>query len=509
MLPVKQESIRLRFLFSQNDLPVIDIIEKNLPVLTQQALDALMNANYPPYLFRYGNNLVRLVTGENDQLHLDILNKSKLRHELARCAIFRIYRRKQWEVDLPPIYVIDDILAHPNPPFPVISRILTAPIFSEEGKIQTKSGYSPVTGYYLRIQDGTKVSAVPENPQEDHIRRAKEIIDELLFDFPFIDKSEKAHATCLFLSPFVRPMITGFEPVFVIEAPSPGTGKTLLAQALAYPSTGRLLEAMSEGRNDEEMRKRITAKLIKSPTHVFIDNVRHQIAYSSLASAITAGIWEDRILGGSRTVQVPVTSTWVITGNNPSLSSEMARRCVRIRLDTGREQPWLRNPSEFKHQNLIEWTRKNRGQLIWAALVLVQNWIAKNRPRPTGNPTMGMFEEWCNTMGGILEINNIPGFLLNINDVYTDSDVEIAVWRSLTEAWWQTFGKDMVGAAELHDLVVRKDIPLELGSGSDRSQKIRLGIQISKMRQRQFGQYRIIFANKRNHAQNWRLEPVL
>jgi hypothetical protein len=303
-------------------------------------------------------------------------------------------------------------------------------------------------------------------------------------------------------------MINGFEPVFVIEAPSPGTGKTLLAEVLAYPSRGTLLEAMSEGRNDEEMRKRITAKLIKSPTHVFIDNVRHQIAYSSLASAITAGMWEDRILGASRTVRVPVTSTWVITGNNPSLSSEMARRCVRIRLDTGREQPWLRDPSEFKHQNLIHWTKKNRGQLIWAALVLVQNWLSKRRPIPPGNPTLGMFEGWCNTMGGILEVNSIPGFLLNLNDVYTASDVEIAVWRSFTEAWWQAFKAGEVGAAELHGLVIKGEIPIDLGSGNDRSQKISLGIQIKNMRGRQFGHYRIIPAKQRNHAQNWKLAPV-
>ena len=65
-------------------------------------------------------------------------------------------------------------------------------------------------------------------------------------------------------------MISGPSPVYVIEASSPGNGKTLLAQVLAYPSTGKIIEAMSEGRNDEEMRKRITAKLMRSPNFVFI-----------------------------------------------------------------------------------------------------------------------------------------------------------------------------------------------------------------------------------------------
>jgi hypothetical protein len=185
----------------------------------------------------------------------------------------------------------------------------------------------------------------------------------------------------------------------------------------------------------------------------------------------------------------------------------MARRCVRIRIDTGREQPWLRDPSEFKQQDLLEWVKMNRGQLIWAGLVLVQNWIANGRPMPV-NKNMGMFEQWSQVMGGILEINGIKGFLDNMNELYCASDIEISLWRSFTEAWWQAFGKAEVGAAELYQLVLDKDIAIELGSGSDRSQKIRLGIQISKMRQRKFGQLRIVFAKQQNHAQKYRLEQV-
>ena len=489
-------------------LPQIDIKDKNLPIITKQAWEALIAANDPPYLFIYANCIVRLVISEKGQIVIDRLDNSKMRHELARCAIFRTFKNGEFEVDLPPIWVVDDIFAHPNPPFPALSRIITAPIFSKQGELQTEPGYSPLTKCYLNLNDNFEIPEVPDIPKADDVHQAKEIIDELLCDFPFVGQSEKTNAFILLLSTIVRLMIRGPVPVYVIEAPSPGTGKTLLAQVLAYPSTGKIIEAMSEGRNDEEMRKRITAKLMRSPTHVFIDNVQHKIAYSSLASAITAGQWEDRIIGESRTVCLPVNSTWILTGNNPSLSSEMSRRCVRIRIDTGREQPWLRDPSEFKHQDLLEWVKMNRGQLIWAGLVLVQNWLSKSKPLPVKNKTMGMFEQWCQVMGGILEVNGIQGFLDNLNDMYTASDIEISVWRSLTEAWWHAFGTDEVGAADLSQLVLDKDIPIDLGSGSDHSQKIRLGKKISKMCQRQFGQLRIVFAKQQNHSQKYRLERV-
>jgi hypothetical protein len=88
----------------------------------------------------------------------------------------------------------------------------------------------------------------------------------------------------------------------------------------------------------------------------------------------------------------------------------------------------------------------------------------------------------------------------------TAQDIEISVWRSFTEAWWQTFGPAEVGAAELYQLVLDKDIPIDLGSGSDHSKKIRIGKKTSKMCQRLFGQLRIVFAKQQNHAQKYRLE---
>jgi hypothetical protein len=181
---------------------------------------------------------------------------------------------------------------------------------------------------------------------------------------------------------------------------------------------------------------------------------------------------------------------------------------VRIRLDTGQEQPWLRNPEGFKHKNLLSWVKENRSQLIWAALVLIRNWVSKGKLLPADIPTMGMFEEWCQVMGGIFMVNGIEGFLGNLHELYTVSDLEVAVWRSFTKAWWQAFGPDEVGVADLYYLVHDKDIPIDLGSGSDHSQKIRLGKKISNMRQRKFGRLRIVFAKQQNHSQKYRLELV-
>jgi putative DNA primase/helicase len=123
-------------------LPQIDIKDKNLPIITKRAWDALIASNSPPYLFYYGNHIVRLVKREKGQILIDSLDKNKLRHVLARCANFRIFKSDEFEICPPPPYIIEDMLACPNYPLPRLSRIVNAPIFSKEGKLHLTPGYS-------------------------------------------------------------------------------------------------------------------------------------------------------------------------------------------------------------------------------------------------------------------------------------------------------------------------------------------------------------------------------
>jgi hypothetical protein len=55
------------------------------------------------------------------------------------------------------------------------------------------------------------------------------IVDDLLIDFPFVSDPDRAHAVALFLLPFVRELIAGPTLLHLIEAPTMGSGKGLLA----------------------------------------------------------------------------------------------------------------------------------------------------------------------------------------------------------------------------------------------------------------------------------------
>ena len=181
---------------------------------------------------------------------------------------------------------------------------------------------------------------------------------ELLGDFPFVSDAERAHALALLLLPLVRGLVDGPTPMHVIDKPAPGTGGSLLAELVVLVATGRRSASMTEGRDEDEWRKRVTAKLLGSPPVFHLDNIRRPLDSAALASALTASSWGDRLLGQSTTVEVPITCTWIATGNNIALSAEMTRRSVRIRIDARTDRPWLR--SGFRHADIRKWARERR-----------------------------------------------------------------------------------------------------------------------------------------------------
>src|SRR4029434_2922310 len=94
----------------------------------------------------------------------------------------------------------------------------------------------------------------------------------------------------------------------------------------------------------------------------------------------------------------------------------------------------------------------HRSELVWAALTLIQAWIAAGKPE--GEIVLGMFEDWSQVMGGILSVAGIPGFLANLHEFYDESDTEGTAWRAFAAAWWVKFGDDddHVAEAKVADL---------------------------------------------------------
>ena len=119
------------------------------------------------------------------------------------------------------------------------------------------------------------------------------------------------------------------------------------------------------------------------------DNVEVPTEFPSLASALTAHVWQDRV-GMSDNVILPQRATWAVTGNNVTLRGDMPRRTYVIHLDAEQARPWLRNTDAFRHPDLLKWVSANRGPLVGALLTLARAWFAAGKPDTTA-PVIGGF----------------------------------------------------------------------------------------------------------------------
>lgn len=136
-------------------------------------------------------------------------------------------------------------------------------------------------------------------------------------------------------------MIGGPTPLHLVEAPSRGHGKGLLAEVAAIIACGREAEVMAPAGDSDELKKRVTAHLVAASPMILLDNLV-ELRAPSLAAVLTATTWSGRILGESRMVRLPNRATWVATGNNARQSP--APLACSSEPATSRCQEWLRSP---------------------------------------------------------------------------------------------------------------------------------------------------------------------
>ncbi len=476
---------------SNGHLRTIAVTGRHLRDIVRDSWDALALADGPPSLFEYGGTVAEVRRSDkHGRLKIEPLSTARLKGRLDRSANFMKWSRdrKRLVPARPPTDVVEDMLAL-ELPLPPLSGIAGAPVFDESWTLVDAPGYQPSTRLFYD-PNGCSPPPVQDAPSDDDVGRARSLLlEEWLDDFPFVENSSRSHAVAALLSRVLRNRIDGPTPLFAVDAPTAGSGKTLLVESVGLVATGSSPAAMSLPRRDEELRKQITSSLLGGAPIVLLDNVTHTLESGVLAAALTSRTWSDRLLGKSETVSVPNNCLWIATGNNLDFGSEIARRTAWIRLDPKVDRPWER--SGFKHYPLGAWVVENRGRLLWALFILVRHWLAAGSPLWQGRP-LGSFESWCRVVGGILDSAGIPGFLENRPELYRHVDQESEEWRAFVQAWWSVHRDHRVKAAELLPLVKEHDLVPSLFASArdgtnDRAMSLRLGKALSARRDRAFG----------------------
>lgn len=481
------------------ELPGIQVNNRQLREIVTDAWNAIHRANLPgggicqqaPFVFQRSGRLVRLVTGESGA-EIDEMNEAAVFGLLARAANWFKALEKSI-VQTPPVRdAARDMLAYPDASLPILEGVISTPVFGRRGDLITEDGYHVEDRLWMACDGGLDWGEVPMMPAAEEIAAARELFfEDLLVNFPFVDASDRAHAVAAMILPFIRRLIVGPTPMHLIEAPTMGSGKGLLANLISILATGAACESRTLPESEDEIRKMLTAELMRGRPAILLDNAndRKQLHSSSLASVLTSIRWTDRKLGESSMASLPNNALWLMTANNPNLHLELTRRCVRVRIDPRVDRPWKR--SGFKHPDLADWAKENRAALVRAMLTLIRAWLAAGRPP---HPIrLGSFEMWSVTIGGILDVAGIPGFLASLDQLYEAADIEGQMWREFTGAWWEAFRDQPKKVGELNDFCEAQELMLRVrGDGSAKSQQTRLGSALSSQRDRVFDGRRIV-----------------
>lgn len=357
-----------------------------------------------------------------------------------------------------------------------LEYVYRSPVYGEDWQLYTQRGYQKSCKAWI----GTSEFELAK-PME--LEDAKNEIEMMIQDFPFADQASKTHTIMALVTSFIRPKYD-LCPLIFITAPTAGTGKSLLATLFGIITDGVEPKMHSAPDNQEEWRKQITTILLRHPSTIVLDNV-NDIDSPALASVLTTRVWGDRYLGTNTEVRLPNRAIWIATGNNPTLSEELTRRVVSVRMVATCERPADRS---VKIPDLKRYVLERRTQIATACLSLVHHWIQAGRP--IVDLSFGSFQEWATLTGSIAAHAGYTGALTNADTIVSDDALEL---RQLVAAWADIPPKRTGATArDLEEICAEEDILGSVrNSGAPHVRARKIAAYVARSADRVIGNWRI------------------
>jgi hypothetical protein len=258
--------------------------------------------------------------------------------------------------------------------FSELRGIVTAPTLDRDGRIIEAPGYDKPSKLLLDFPPSA-FPAVPAEPTQEDARRALDLLAEPLRGFPFIDDPSRAVALSALLTALVRPSMRT-APLHGFDAPTAGTGKSLLAEMAGLLASGVRPPALSQGKSPEEDEKRLSTVLMAGDPVIHIDNCERALSGDFLCSMLTQEVVQARILGLSERRVMPSVALVLASGNNLTFAGDTSRRAVICRLDARVERPDTREFDFDCHEEVIA----NRAALVVAGLTVLRAYVVAGRP---------------------------------------------------------------------------------------------------------------------------------
>lgn len=460
----------------------------------------LVARNDPPQLFSMGTTAAQLADGKLRPLDAD----GWLYYVASRVDFIAGKGSNRPRIVAPPAAVMKLTPPAILPRLPKLDGITTIPYLARDGSLVSQDGYNPQTRLVLH-SSVPGVQAAQQPGPEDVAQAVKLLTEDWLGDFPFATLADRAAVIGILLTLTGRAFFS-LAPLFVIDASTAGSGKGLIVKTISLIVTGEPGDVMELPADGEEQRKKVTSVLLAGKDLVMWDE-SHVIAGRTLAAILTAEVYSDRLLGGNKMVSVVNRFTQVALGNNVEVWGDMKRRVVPARLVPDTEHPEHRD--DFRHPDLEQWVKHNRGELLAAVLTIWRNWIVKGRPEAATG--MGSFDRWARTVGGALEAAGITGFRSNTTTWLSDSEDDDG-WHAHLAQLRTQYGTGTFTVAEVTGLIesavslMKRPAAIRDDKGKTLGQQ--LGYAYRKIRDRWHGDLRLVPSAGRSSATGGRTWTV-
>lgn len=362
------------------DKPIVQVADSRLVENVAQ-LSSLMK----PYVYTQGDMLARIgrenvdtdIRRAEDQFVLCRVAKGWVRVHLTDIAQFMRFDKKadDWvNTSCPADLVLVWIDQTDWPTLRPLDAIARAPFVRADGSICDTPGYDAKSrALYIPSMQFPSVPVAPT------LGDATAALTRLLapFDqFPWYTDGSRSAFAAHILTEAAR-LALDRVPMFWYTAPDAGTGKTMLSEAAATIVHGSEPAVRPWVQDGDELRKTLFASLLAGDRSIAFDNVPtgYKARAPELCAFLTSAIWKDRKLGVSETHAVPNKSVVSASGNNVTPVSDLARRCLVVRLDANSEHMQARR---FRIPNLRAYLLEHRAELLIDALTVIRAYHSRS-----------------------------------------------------------------------------------------------------------------------------------
>jgi len=379
--------------------PVIRWVAGELPRVVDEAEAAIMRYT-DEILFQRGPMVVRVVktaalTARNFTRHAGSLgivpvDKTHLTELMTRAAVWEKYdgRSEVWRTTNAPETVAQTYLARSGQwKLPHLVSVISAPTLRPDGSLLQDPGYDRQTGTWYD-PCGIEFPRVEPKPTQKAALAALDKLLTAIDSLPFFEKADTSVALALMLTALVRRSLPT-APLGAITAPTPSSGKTLLADCLSILAAGVKVPAMSYAAKDEEAEKTALTVLMGGDPVVLIDNIERPLGGAWLCTILTSDTYQGRALGRNEMVRVPTTTLFLATGNKLVIQGDLRTRALLCRIDPKSERPDHRKFDVDLKDVFLD----RRVELVAAGLTVIRAYLHGREPASVFRP-WGRFERW-------------------------------------------------------------------------------------------------------------------